>query len=541
MPAIPRTVRPAVAGGTVRPAGGYAAFTDRRWNTGFVTVCVAAAFAYFIAPPHVPDLAAQVARADAARSGAVLWWTGWFGGLQLPSYSPLSPLVMSYVGVAASAAIAAVSASVCALWLFRGTRRPRLGATVFGICVYTDIVGGRVTFALGFAAATIALSLLRFRRPMLAAVATLVTVLLSPLAGLFLGLCAIAVLIADPVRRRSAAAICVLLAVAGASLAVLFRDTGTMGFPLWHLLVGLLILGIVAGVCSSRPIRVGALVVAAACIFFYLDPGAVGTNMVRLIWLAAPAVMAATASPSIRTIGVGFVTLGALIWPTADLGYELAQASAPSAGSGFYKPLFDQLNARAADAGPAALGERVEVVDPATHWQAAYIASHVSLARGWDRQADREANALFYDGPLTSAGYRRWLSALAVRWVAMPLSVPLDYAARDEAALVRGGLPYLRPVWSNEDWRLYRVVPARPLASGATIVSIDQSGLTFRAPQAGWVTLQMRWSPYLHVSGSPGACLMRRGAWTSVHVPAPGDYTMFASLDLDAGGNTSGC
>ena len=61
-------------------------------------------------------------------------------------------------------------------------------------------------------------------------------------------------------------------------------------------------------------------------------------------------------------------------------------------------------------------------------------AEHVPLARGWQRQLDREANALFYgDRPLNAARYLAWLRANAVRWVALP-DAPLDLSAEARGA-----------------------------------------------------------------------------------------------------------
>ena len=69
------------------------------------------------------------------------------------------------------------------------------------------------------------------------------------------------------------------------------------------------------------------------------------------------------------------------------------------------------------------------------------MAPHVMLARGWERQLDQQRRALFYDEastPLTPARYRAWLSEQAVSYVALP-DAPLDYSAKGEAELLRGG------------------------------------------------------------------------------------------------------
>src|SRR3569623_1127166 len=105
----------------------------------------------------------------------------------------------------------------------------------------------------------------------------------------------------------------------------------------------------------------------------------------------------------------------------------------------------------------ARLGQRVEVVEPATKGAARYVGETMPLARGWERQADRTANPLFYaddSHPLDPASYRAWLDQLAVAYVAVP-DTRRDYASVDEAKLIQGGLPYLRQVWHNEDWTLY--------------------------------------------------------------------------------------
>ena len=88
------------------------------------------------------------------------------------------------------------------------------------------------------------------------------------------------------------------------------------------------------------------------------------------------------------------------------------------------------------------------------HWEARWVAPHVMLARGWERQLDRGRNGLFYEKaaePLNALTYRRWLDEQAVSYVALPDS-PLDYSAKREAALVRnpasGTGAYLREIWA---------------------------------------------------------------------------------------------
>lgn len=516
--------------------------TGPMWRVGFVMACAIVFGLYLLDPPNVPDLAAQTARAEAARDGAYLWWTGWFGGLTLPSYSVGSPFVMAHLGVGLSAALAGLVACAAAPVLFEGTRRPRAGAAIFGVGVALNVLTGRVTFALGFAAAVLALLFLRRRQSWGAVAAAAAACLFSPLAGLWLGLVALTVAIVDGSRRRVALVISTVLVGVTGVLAVVFVNSGTMSFPWWHVLLALVAAGTVAGVCPTREVRVGAAVFAVAIVAFAVVPTAVGTNMMRLVWLTAgPAVVATAVLPALpklrlRRAGIALLGAGALSWPVADLSLQLAQAASPQASRGYYASLVEQLQQRASADGAAALGQRVEIVDPASHWSAAYVAPTVPIARGWDRQADRAANPFFYDGTLNATSYRLFLSELAVRWVALPTEGSLDYAAKAEADLIRAGLPYLTQIWADESWQLFQVEDNRPLLRGATLLDIAASDITFHAAQAGPVQLQIRWSPLLTLTrtgaGEAVGCVIERGEWTTLVVPEPGTYTLVSRLAL---------
>ena len=140
------------------------------------------------------------------------------------------------------------------------------------------------------------------------------------------------------------------------------------------------------------------------------------------------------------------------------------------------------------------------------------MAPHVPLARGWERQVDRERNALFYDErPITAARYRRWLDDNAVRFVALA-DAPIDYsAAREAAARARRARPYLREVWHDAHWRVFEVAGARPLAArrGARDrVEPERVRLTATAP--GAVDLRVRFTPYWRIADR--ARLRRRRA-----------------------------
>ena len=113
------------------------------------------------------------------------------------------------------------------------------------------------------------------------------------------------------------------------------------------------------------------------------------------------------------------------------------------------RPLVAQLDARGAEQG------RVEVVPSKSHREASALAPYVNLARGWNRQADVARNPLFYDEE-SPFGASQYLARLAqplglAHFVVLPSSTP-DYAGSRERQLIRGGLPFLQRVWSDETY-----------------------------------------------------------------------------------------
>ena len=72
---------------------------------------------------------------------------------------------------------------------------------------------------------------------------------------------------------------------------------------------------------------------------------------------------------------------------------------------------------------------------------------------------------------------------------------------------------------------LYAVADAQPIvAAPATLVGYDAASLTIVSPAAGDVPLRVRYYRWLTATG--GAQVRRSGAWTTLHVPGPGRYTL---------------
>jgi hypothetical protein len=490
---------------------------------------------YVLWTPVSPDLAAQLARADVVRrTGDLFWWTGWFGGLTLPTYSVVAPQLMAWLGVSLTGALATVGGCCGAAVLLRDAPRPWAGALAFSLFGLADLVAGRITFVVGLTFAIWALVAVRARRRLASPVLALLTFFGSPLAALFLGVVLLAVFVSDRTRRWQAGTDAGVLLLSGAVLAVLFPGAGVMpvGYVgmIWPC-IGLLA---VAVTCRQPVVRTAALFALAAYPVLLVYPGAIGSNMARLAWVAAVPVVVGCAT--LKRVQLVIVALGLTVWPAITVGAEVHWFPVRSAAAAYYQPLVDHLQSARAAAGPRSVGERLELLDTANHSGAYYLAQSVPLARGWDRQVDKAANRIFYyDGELTRQSYDAWLHQLAVGWVAIP-ATQLDYAHATEAALIDAGVPALRLVWSSPDWRLYRVRNATPLASGARVTAVGSSSVTLRTTAPSKVTLRMQWSPYLRVIDARtgraiAACVSERGRSAQIYLPGAGDFTVVGRFD----------
>lgn len=508
----------------------------RRMLTWFVPLVGLAL--YLILVPPVPDFAAQATRAAVFHQlGSATWWPGWYGGLELPTYSVLAPGLMATIGVATTGAVASAICMWVAYLLLRGSARPRAASIVFAATVLLNLFGGRITFLVGLAAAMLAVLALVNRHPWLAALATVVSVLGSPLAGLFTGIVAAAVLVSDRGRRREALFVGVTTALSLGTLAVLFSSPGVMASPPVQILLALVGIALVVVACRQPSIRAGAVIVAIGLAICLVVPNSVGLNLTRMVWLlAAPLIVGYGHRPHKAVV---VLTGLALVFPTVDVTWQLAEADSPSASQSYYQPLLVQLHARLGSG--AALGQRVEVVEPQTKGAARYVGTSMPVARGWERQADMVDNPIFYqDGALDPGSYRVWLDQLAVGYVAVP-STRLDFASVDEATLIATGLPYLHEVWSNANWKLYRVAHPAPLVRNAQVISISGNQVRMQVARRGPVPIQIRWSDHLAVLDGTvpvslgvraHGCLSQNGQWTLLHARRPGTFVLTSDFDV---------
>jgi hypothetical protein len=521
------------------------------------------AIAYLIAAPRSPDLAAQLLRTklfDA--SGFQLWSNWWYGGHYLLSYSVLFPPLAWAIGPRLVGALAAVGTA----WAFDALVRPIfgerawIGSTWLAAGTVTELMSGRLTFALGLLFATLTALALCRRRPALAVVLAVVTALASPVAAVFAALAGAVALVAVPGRRVGGLAVVIGALAPVVALAVAFPEPGSEPFALSALWPLPLLIGGPLAVTelarfrakSSHAVTVSAqsrasltalvLLYLAGCLAAYLIPTPLGGNAARLGELAAGPLVALVLScalPILPALGrarwllVGLVPLLLYVqWHAAITDVASADRD-PSTTAAYYRPLVRFLSRQ-----PGARRHlwRIEVPFTASHWESYELASEFPLARGWERQLDIGDDGLFYKGRLTARRYESWLHALAVRYVALP-DVTLDSSGRAEAALIRAGLSYLRPVFSSRHWRVYEVRAATPLATGvgsATNLSINAVRLSIRKP--GRTLLRLRYSPYWTLRGVAG-CIKPAGAETAVVARAAGTATVairFAPGRVDA-------
>jgi hypothetical protein len=178
---------------------------------------------------------------------------------------------------------------------------------------------------------------------------------------------------------------------------------------------------------------------------------------------------------------------------------------------------------------------RIEVVPTQTFAQADTLALRIGgIARGWETQLDRKLNPDFYTGRLDADTYHRWLLEHAVSIVALPLGRLRDVSL-DEASVIRSRPTYLREVWENEDWQVYKVVDASPLVdNGAVVVDVQPDELAIDATRTGWTTLKFRSTDLYRVSEGDACVAPADEGWIRIFVEHPGRIRLTISLSIDA-------
>jgi hypothetical protein len=512
--------------------------------------------------PPSPDLAAQVYRAHLfSVDGFSLWDNNWYGGHYLPDYSLLFPPLAALLGLQG----VGVASVACSTLVFRRLARAHFGSraapasVLFAVGACGDLFIGRLTFALGVTFGMASVLAIVHGHTKRAALLSLGCAAASPVAALFLALAAAADLLTHRALLRA-------LALAGPSLGLtlalilLFPDGGYETFAFSSLLAaaGLsLVLLFLLG-ARERLLRCGVGLYVVALLLSYFVRSSMGSNSVRLGVLLVPAIWAGTIGvedvrvalsraigwrpfrsgihhdlswvvrPGVARFLLAAVGMGLVLWQLDGPLVQSVQASNdPSTKFSYYKPVIRYL-----DSQPHGAPMRIEVAFTRSHWDTTVLGRRFLLARGWERQLDIENDALFYTPKLTASAYHAWLLETAVRFVVLS-DAPLDFSSRQEAALIRGGLPFLREVFSSAHWRVYAVLGAQPMVSGpGRLEAMDHDGFTLQVAHPGTFLVRVRYTPYWQVSAGRGTVGEAQGGWTRVTTNRAGKVAIDAEFSL---------
>jgi hypothetical protein len=529
-------------------------FSRVRAPWGALTAAVGVAV-WLLVYPHTPDLAAQVYRAALFReAGFLVWDSRWYGGHLIPGYSLLFPPLAALLGVRAVGALSVLASAALfeALVVRAYGPRVRWAAVWFAIAALGDVWSGRVTFALGVSFAFGAVLALTYRRFFVAAVLAAVCTACSPVAGVLLALAGLT----HALVARSPRALFVLAAPAAilaGVLAALFGEGGWEPFPLLSFLasVAVVLAFLLALPPGWRAPRIGGIVYLGACVACVAVHTPMGANVERYgVLLAGPLLLCAVlcdvrdrprprsasggsrALPSTRrpTWAVALALVGIAVWSVwGPVRETLAVAGNRSTSAAYYLPVEHYLAAVEARTGQPV---RVEVPFTRSHWEAAWLAVHVSLARGWEKQLDERYDGVLLAPGLTAAAYHAWLLREAVGYVALP-DAPLDPSSAGEGRLITAGLPYLRLVLRTTHWRIYEVLGATPIAQGpGTLRTLGHDWFVLRARASGSFLVRVHYTRYFTVTF--GVACVREGqeGWTEVSVPHAGAVRVEAHFSL---------
>jgi hypothetical protein len=526
---------------------------------------LAAGVALLVAALHWKgvDQAAQAYRVAQVRDhGLALWDSGWYGGNYPLGYSLLFPVIGAVVGLTVTGAAAAATAAWAFDRLVTGHlgRRP-LGVWYFAVSTMLPVAIGQLPYLAGECLGLAALVAATRQRRAVAGVLVALAAACSPLAAAFAVLACLAWARHDRARRPALGAVVAVAVVVVAAGGLAFPGTGPFPFPVGALVVVLLACALTATslVATTPAVRTGTALYAAAAVASFVVANPLGGNAPRLLAsVGVPlAVCLATARPldlaaagAARWTGlparldpgrwslgrhgrllVSVAALGGLAAWQWGPGLQVVTSpeSDPAVAQTYYAPLVHQILARSK--GPT----RVEIPPTEEHWEAAWVAPYVSLARGWERQLDIADNPIFYrPGTLDAPTYERWLVANGVTWVALPATA-LDYAGKAEGGLLRTGeVRDLKLVWSNRHWKLWRVKGSPGLVSGpATLDQLGPGQADLAVSRPGVVTVRIRYSSYAAVSEGDACVADSPAGWTVLRVERPGPVTLSSSLVPD--------
>jgi hypothetical protein len=469
-----------------------------------VLAATLAAVLLWSAPPGIDWAAHAYQRTFLLEHGFTLWNNFWYAGrYSFVTYSLLYYPLAALLGIRVLA-LASVSAAAFAfsIVVFRQWGPvSRLSSRTFAV-LWVGIIGAATfPFALAMSFALLALWALQEGRRGRFALCAALTLAASPLGFAFL----LVVLGGVALARRSLRQARVPIAVVATCITVelvlmrLFQDGGRFPYGLLQLapslIFGVIGLMVTRDVPQARTLRGVFWIYLAVCLVAYVVPTSIGSNLERLRYVALPVALIAVALRRWRPVWlvVPAVALAA-IWNTTPIFTSFARAGTdPEASRSYWQPAIGYLRAHLSPS------YRVEIVDTAEHWAAAYLPdAGIPIVRGWYRQSDFPQNELLYDSKLGPHAYRAWLRRMAVRYV-LVTDAPPDYSSRNEARLIESGRSGLVAVKRLKHMTVYALPRATPLVTGprlATVLWLWPQRLVATVGAPGTYRVRVRWSPY---------------------------------------------
>ncbi|MDI2128657.1 hypothetical protein [Yinghuangia seranimata] len=476
-----------------------------------------------------PDWPAAIFRTQLVRDhGAILWNNQWYGGHLLPGYSVVTPVLSSAIGTHTLTALSCIVSAWAwsRLDVGKNDLARRTGAVWFAVMASVDYLIGRTPFALGVAAGLLALLAARNKRLVLTGVAALVCGLASPLSAAFLLMAALAWV---PHERVWPTRLAFGPAALGLVTALLFPDEGTFPFPWWRFwpIIGFAAVGLWLLPTTQRTARRFLWLYAASAVVFFFVPTSLGGNLARLGEMIAGPIMAIVLLSLGRRRLVVILAIPLLVWGFQSATIAINHDREDSKGEKYeyYADVMKYLGTANQPLG------RIEIPFTRGHWESVYVADKMPLARGWLRQMDRSVNEVLYKPILTGPEYRAWVEEMGVRFVALP-DVPIDKSAQPEVDLIKSGVPWLKPVWSDKHWQVWEVQNPSPLLDGpGRLTRLTPSEFTFVADQPG--VFRIRIHPTFWFTADREGVHIRaddKDEWTQITVATPGPVTIKTDL-----------
>ena len=511
-----------------------AATLSRRTILAPTLLAAVLALVYLVWAPSSQDLAAASFRADLfADHGFVLWSNAWYSGTYVLSYSVLYPPVGALLGPRLTGALAVVAAA--ALFALLARRwfgdRALVPSLWFAAAVSVWLLTGRMTFLLAVPFGLGAVLAADRGRPAVGGVAAALASLTSPVAGLFVAIAGVAMAIAGERLRGIALALGGALPIAILNLA--FPLGGEEPFVFSAFIAIPILAAVVIWLVPTeyRALRIGTVLYALLALAVFVIPNSLGGNITRLGTLFAGPVLALVLWPRGRWIVIA-VSIPLIYWQLVAPVRDVRKAAGdPSTERAFYEPLLSELDTLAATEGPF----RIEVPPTKNRWEADYVAREYPIARGWLRQLESDDFDLFTDGRLTPEAYRDWLRDHGVSYVAVP-DARRDYLSEDEVALIDSGLDYLEPVWSDANWRLFRVDGADSWGlDGLGVENVGTESFTVAPNPGGRSSTSIRWTPLWSVTGGEGCVSEDEDGETVVEAGSDGGPV---TVEVELGGDS---